>query len=102
MERTLLETAHKVLEDGVPRYVWEPRPMLTSITKDERCCTITISPTVDVSLERPIAGQALRYRLVTPETAQIVIDAACEVREMLNVVERACSRLGDCGDSTNA
>ena len=76
MERTLLETAHKVLADRVTRYVWEPHPLQTSIERNEVRATITITPKVEVSFERPAAEQALLYRQVCPVIAQILVDEA--------------------------
>ena len=80
MERTLLETAHKVLADRVTRYVWEPHPLQTSIERNEVRATITITPKVEVSFERPAAEQALLYRQVCPVIAQILVDEAQDKR----------------------
>ena len=80
MDRTLLETAHKALADGVTRYVWEPHPLRTSIEKNEGRATITITPKVEVSFERPAAEQCLLYRQVCPVIAQILVDEAQDKR----------------------
>jgi len=79
MESALADTAHKVLEDGVPRYVWEPYPLPTSLGSGSGLATITIDLRVEVTFERPEPHQALCYRLVEPETAQLLVDATKSV-----------------------